>query len=60
MLARLMAELDTPMEYHEAMIQAFDTLHRDEFEEEIRTNPNVREAWERFILANPGDSTLDS
>ncbi len=55
MLARLMSELDTPMEDHEAMIEAFETVYLEQFERELEGNPIVREEWERFLFANQDD-----
>ena len=57
MLARLLVELDTPMEYHEAMIETLDTVHREQFEREIESNPIVRDEWERFLFATQDDLT---
>jgi hypothetical protein len=47
-LARLMAQLETPMEEHEAMIEAIDWARSERFKREIETDPRVHAEWERF------------
>lgn len=59
MLARLMAELDIPMDCHEAMIETLDAFHREQFERDIEADPKVREEWERFIFASREELTDD-
>ena len=58
MLARLMSELDTPMEEHESMIEVVDAVRHERFTREIETDPRVREEWERFLFTNR-DSEAD-
>ena len=52
MLARLMAELDIPMDEHESMIEAVDMVHHERFMQEIESDPRMREAWERFLFTS--------
>jgi hypothetical protein len=59
MLARLMADLDTPMEDHESMIEVIDSVRHERFMEEIKADPQVREEWERFLFTSRDDSTDD-
>lgn len=58
-LARLMAELDTPMEEHEAMIEQIDIVRHERFMREIQSDPRVREEWERFLFATRDDEIDD-
>ena len=55
-LARLMAELDTSMELHEAMIDAVDWIAEESFTREVENDPRVRAEWERFLMTGGGDS----
>lgn len=50
-LARMMAQLDIPMEEHESMIETIDAVNEEIFFEEIARNPKVRAEWERFLFA---------
>ncbi|MHB1210389.1 MAG: hypothetical protein ACYC1I_11900 [Acidimicrobiales bacterium] len=59
MLARLMAELDTPMDEHDCMIEAVDVVHHERFMQEIESDPRVREEWERFLFASHDDEADD-
>ncbi len=59
MLARLMAQLDTPMDEHECMIEVVDAVHHERFMEEIESDPRVREEWERFLFASHRDDEAD-
>jgi hypothetical protein len=58
-LARLMAELDTPMEESEAMIEVIDAVRHERFMREIESDPRVREEWERFLFATRDDDADD-
>lgn len=59
MLARLMAELDTPMDEHECMIEAADTVSHERFMKEIESDPRLREEWERFLFARHDNEVDD-
>jgi len=59
MLARLMAELDVPMDEHESMIEALDTVRHERFMQEIESDPRVREEWERFLFTSHDDEADD-
>ena len=59
MLARLMAELDTPMDEHECMIEAADTVSHERFMKEIESDSRVREEWERFLFTSRDDEADD-
>ena len=59
MLARLMRELDTPMEQHDAMIETIDTMNAERFQLEIELDPEVRSEWEQFIFTDHSDRTED-
>ena len=59
MLARLMAQLDTPMDEHECMIETIDAVRHERFMEEIESDPQVREEWERFLFTNHRDDEAD-
>ncbi len=59
MLARLMAELDTPMDEHESMIEAVDAVRHERFMQEIESDPRVREEWERFLFTSHDDEADD-
>ena len=52
MLASLMAELDTPMDELECMIEAVEAVSHERFKKEIESDPRVREEWERFLFAS--------
>jgi hypothetical protein len=54
-----MAELDTPMEEHECMIEAVDTVRHERFMQEIESDPRVREEWERFLFTSRDDEADD-
>jgi hypothetical protein len=54
-LARLLAELDTPMELHEAMIDAVDWLAEENFMREVANDPRVRAEWEEFLMTGSDD-----
>ena len=54
-LARWLAELDTPIDQHPAMVEAVDWLHYRIFMEEVESDPRVRDEWERFLMNSPGD-----
>lgn len=43
MLARLVAELDIPMDEHECMLDAVDAVSHERFMKEIESDPRVRE-----------------
>jgi len=60
MLARLMADLDTPMDEHECMIEAVDAVRHERFIQEIESDPRVREEWERFLFASHDNEADDS
>ena len=51
MLARLVAELDVPMDEHGCMIEAVDSVSYEWFMKEIESYSRVRQGWERFLLA---------
>jgi hypothetical protein len=59
MLARLMAELDTPMEMHESMIDTIDSVRHERFMQEIESDPRVRREWERFLFSTRDEPTDD-
>jgi hypothetical protein len=59
MLARLMAEFDTPMDEHECMIEAVDAVSHERFMQEIESDPRVREEWERFLFTSRDDEADD-
>ena len=59
MLARLMAELEVPMDEHECMIEAVDAVSRERFMKEIESDPRVREEWERFLFASHDNEADD-
>jgi len=59
MLARLVAELDVPMDEHECMIEAVDSVSYEWFMKEIESYSRVREGWERFLLASHNNETND-
>ena len=43
MLARLVAELDIPVDEHECMLDAVDAVSHERFMKEIESDPRVRE-----------------
>jgi hypothetical protein len=53
MLARLLRELDTPMDQHVAMIEAVDWANEQRFERELV------EEHERFLFASHDDKSDD-
>jgi hypothetical protein len=59
MLARLLRELDTPMDQHVAMIEAVDWANEQRFERELVRDPRVREEHERFLFASHDDKSDD-
>jgi len=59
MLARLVAELDIPMDEHECMLDAVDAVSHERFMKEIGSDPRVREGWERFLFASHNNETDD-
>jgi hypothetical protein len=59
MLARLLRELDTPMDQHVAMIDAVDWANEQWFERELVRDPRVREEHERFLFASHDDESDD-
>lgn len=42
-LARLVAELDIPMDEHECMLEAVDAVSHERFLKEVESDPRVRE-----------------
>jgi hypothetical protein len=56
MLARLMADLDTPMDEHECMI---DAVSHERFVKEIESDPREREEWERFLFPSHNNEADD-
>jgi hypothetical protein len=59
MLARMLRDLDTPMDHHEAMIEAVDWMNGVRFQRELDRDPRVREEYERFLLASPETESGD-
>ncbi len=58
-LARMMEQLDVPMEEHEVMIEVIDSVRHERFMREIESDPKVREEWERFLFATRDDEVDD-
>jgi hypothetical protein len=58
-LARLMSDLDTPMEQHEAMVDAIDWLEHERFRVELEHDPKAREEWEKFLFATRDERPLE-
>jgi len=59
MLARLMADRDTPMDEHECMIEVVDAVRHERFMQEIESDPRVREEWESFLFTSRDDEADD-
>ena len=59
MLARMLRDLDTPMDQHEAMIEAVDWANSERFQRELGRDPQVREEYEQFLFASHGDDEED-
>ena len=57
MLARMLRDLDTPMDQHEAMIEAVDWANEQWFERQLVRDPRVREEHERFLFASHDDGS---
>jgi hypothetical protein len=58
-LARLLADLDTPMDQHESMIEAVDWLNAERFQLELERDPQARYEWEQFLFSDHSDYTDD-
>ena len=58
-LARLLADLDTPMDQHESMIEAVDWLNAERFQQDLERDPQVRAEWEQFLFADHTDTADD-
>ena len=59
MLVRMLRDLDTPMDQHEAMIEAVAWANEQWFERELVRDPRVRKEYERFLFANHDDESDD-
>jgi hypothetical protein len=55
MLAGSVADLDTPMEIYESMIDTIDSARHERFMREI----GVRREWERFLFSTQDEPTDD-
>ena len=58
-LARMLRDLDTPMNLHEAMIEAVDWANSQRFQRELGRDPQVREEYEQFLFASHDDESKD-
>jgi hypothetical protein len=58
-LARLMSDLDTPMEQHEAMVDAIDWLEHERFRIELEHDPKARQEWEKFLFATRDERPVE-